>query len=196
MTQAYPLAWPPGWPRSQSQKPGRFKGDNGELTVAAGCDRVFDVLGKMGVYLDDVIISTDIQPTLSRRPRSSKKEPDDVGVAVYWNDPAGNERCIAIDLYNRVADNLAAIAATLEAMRAIERHGGAEILTRAFAGFVALPAPTKKTWWQILGVRENATSTEIKAAFRELASKYHPDKGGDPEMMAEINWAYRQAGGL
>ena len=38
---------------------------------------------------------------------------------------------MAIDAYTRTADNLAAVAATLEAMRAIERHGGAQILERA-----------------------------------------------------------------
>ncbi|EQD57691.1 heat shock protein DnaJ [mine drainage metagenome] len=75
-------------------------------------------------------------------------------------------------------------------MRAIERHGGAEILDRAFTGFVALPAPEQ--WWQVLGVAENATGGEIDAAYRRLAALHHPDRGGDSAQMARINAARDQ----
>ena len=79
---------------------------------------------------------------------------------------------MAIDQYFRVADNLAAIAATLEAMRAIERHGGAEILDRAFTGFTALPAPEQP--FHVLGVSATATDEEIETAYRRLAMQHHP----------------------
>lgn len=46
-------------------------------------------------------------------------------------------------------------------------------------------------YYKILGVSENASQEEIKKAFRELAKKYHPDKGGDPEMFKKIVEAYR-----
>lgn len=72
-------------------------------------------------------------------------------------------------------------------MRAIERHGGAEILDRAFTGFVALPAPEQ--WFTILGVSANATRTEIDTAYRRLAATHHPDRGGDGQAMARINAA-------
>jgi len=32
-----------------------------------------------------------------------------------------------------------------------------------------------------LGVKKDATADEIKKAFRKIALKEHPDKGGDPE---------------
>jgi hypothetical protein len=68
---------------------------------------------------------------------------------------------MAIDQYDRVEHNLAAIAATLDAMRAIKRHGGAEILDRAFTGFTALPAPMAggKPWRQVLGFDLDYTPT-------------------------------------
>lgn len=50
-------------------------------------------------------------------------------------------------------------------------------------------------YYQILGVTEGASSTEIKAAFKRLAVKYHPDKhAGDIEMeerFKEVNQAYQ-----
>lgn len=86
-----------------------------------------------------------------------------------------------------MATRLAAIAATLEAMRAIERHGGAEILDRAFTGFTALPSPEQ--WFQVLAVAAVATREEIEEAYRREAMKHHPDRGGDSAQMARINQA-------
>jgi DnaJ-domain-containing protein 1 len=97
---------------------------------------------------------------------------------------------MAVDRYDRVADNLAAIAATLEAMRAIERHGGALILDRVFTGFQALPAPEQP--WQVLGLNSHATRDQVEEAWRRLAAKHHPDRGGNADLMARINAARDQ----
>ena len=47
-----------------------------------------------------------------------------------------------------------------------------------------------KDYYKILGVGRTATKDEIKTAFRKLAHKYHPDKGGDEKKFKEINEAY------
>ena len=51
--------------------------------------------------------------------------------------------------------------------------------------------------YQILGVSRNASEQEIKAAYKALVKKYHPDQYQDnplaefaEEKMAEINTAY------
>jgi len=204
--QAYPLHWPAGWKRVAGHQRTRAKfgkqtfvdrGVNaegqrmgwhtkGQLSIAQGTERVLRVLNQMG-FNKSVVISSNLALRQDGLPRSGQRAPDDPGVAVYWGRGA-SARCIAVDQYDRVADNLAAIAATLEAMRAIERHGGAAILDRAFTGFTALPAPEQ--WFTILGVSASATREQIEAAYRPLAMKHHPDRpGGDVKEMARINAA-------
>ena len=49
----------------------------------------------------------------------------------------------------------------------------------------------KKDYYEILGVDKGANSEEIKKAFRKLAHKYHPDKGGgDSTKFKEASEAY------
>ncbi|HIP50181.1 MAG TPA: J domain-containing protein [Candidatus Pacebacteria bacterium] len=46
-------------------------------------------------------------------------------------------------------------------------------------------------YYTILGIEKSASEKEIKTAFRKLAHKYHPDKGGDEKKFKEINEAYQ-----
>jgi hypothetical protein len=203
MINAYPLQWPAGWPRAKVRKSGRFttkarSSRAADLSVADGVQRVLLELERMGYTRDDIVISTNVPTRLDGLPRSDRGEPGDPGAAVYWRTRKGDNKVMAIDVYDRVADNLAAVAATLDAMRAIERHGGAVVLERAFTGFTALPAPgatTKRDWQDVLGLRSVALPTreQVKAAYRALASMHHPDKGGSEAMMAELNVAQDEA---
>lgn len=45
-------------------------------------------------------------------------------------------------------------------------------------------------FYKILGVEKTANDQEIKQAYRRLAAKYHPDRGGDTAKFQEIQQAY------
>ena len=49
----------------------------------------------------------------------------------------------------------------------------------------------KRDYYEVLGVKKDASADEIKKAFRKAAVKYHPDKeGGDETKFKEVNEAY------
>src|SRR3989344_2106609 len=48
----------------------------------------------------------------------------------------------------------------------------------------------KKDYYAVLGIDKGASPEDVKRAFRKLAHKYHPDKGGDTEKFKELNEAY------
>ena len=45
-------------------------------------------------------------------------------------------------------------------------------------------------YYETLGVKKNASQDEIKKAYRGLANKHHPDKGGDQAKFKDISVAY------
>lgn len=206
---AYPLSWPAGWKRTTGHRTrAHFSKKNRDasrpyamkekLSVADSLRRLLDALRMMGIPDWCVIISTNVELRRDGLPYSGRKAPDDPGAAVYWQD-GPQRRCMAIDQYDRVEDNLAALAATLDAMRAIERHGGAAILDRAFTGFTALEfspdGPRIRPWRDVLGVVDGPMPMDfVKRKYRELASERHPDKpGGSHEAMTELNAALQEA---
>jgi molecular chaperone DnaJ len=49
---------------------------------------------------------------------------------------------------------------------------------------------TKRDYYEILGVKKEASADEIKKAFRRSAIEHHPDRGGDESKFKELNEAY------
>ena len=45
-------------------------------------------------------------------------------------------------------------------------------------------------YYEVLGVKEDASDADIKKSFRKLAQKHHPDRGGNEEKFKELNEAY------
>jgi hypothetical protein len=198
----YPLCWPANWKRNANRAPAQFGkvnlirspeapsyGGKSRLSMPAAIDRIADELRRMGIKEENVIVSTNVPLNLSGFPRGDRGEPSDPGAAIYWTHK-GKSQCMAIDRYTRVADNLAAIAATLEALRAIERHGGGSILDRAFIGFAQLPAGSVD-WRDVLDFGlSTPTAAMVEERYRAYAKRLHPDlSGGDHDAMIQLNAA-------
>lgn len=188
---AYPLAWPAGKARTpiNARKCGKFRKDGRWMTNAGAADRVELELDRLGASYP--LISSNVEVTLSGRPRSGAKEPDDPGVCIYFQ-LAGKPYAMACDRYTTVADNLAAIAAHIDATRAIERHGVASA-AETLQAFQALPAPGGRHWTAVLGLERGATVDQVKSVHRRLLMEHHPDRGGSDREMGEINRARDEA---
>ncbi len=48
-----------------------------------------------------------------------------------------------------------------------------------------------ENYYEILSVAKNASTAEIKRAYRKLAHEHHPDKGGEHERFKKVNEAYQ-----
>jgi hypothetical protein len=180
----FPLTWAAGRPRTRANARRRalWRSSGREITLTEDRKRLREQTSAMtrpgqSWRVTNMVLSTNIRFTASgaRDKNVSRRDPDDPGVAFYF-DLERRPHVLACDRWDTVQDNIAAIAAHIEALRGQERWGVAD-LQQAFAGHVALPAPEQ--WWQILGVTSRATSAEIDAAWREKMRSAHPDAGGD-----------------
>lgn len=193
---AYPLHWPTGWPRAKRRERARFstqaRGRATYLSVADARERLSAELERLRAQ--HMTLSTNLELRLDGQPRSGQTDPADPGAALYFQ-LGGKDIALACDKWDRVADNIAALAKHIEAMRGMDRWGVGSI-SQAFAGYEALPAPEQ--WWQVLGVSPTASRSEIQFAFRDRAKNAHPDAGGSDHAMARLNAArdegLRQAG--
>lgn len=197
--QRYPLSWPTGWKRTPAVHRKRaafgtvartfhagvaqYAGKR-EMSIATALERLQGELDRLGAAAG--LVSTNVALRLDGLPRSDRAEPSDPGAAVYFK-LEGKPMCFACDRWDRVADNIAAIAAHIEALRGIDRYG---VGTRgqAFTGYLQLEAPAVE-WWTVLGVKPNATLDDVEDAFRRLAKDAHPDVGGSHDRMARLTEA-------
>jgi hypothetical protein len=160
MIPPFPLLWPEGHPRISRREKSSFRtAFKGALDNVKNSLRMF--AQDSGRALSEVQITSNASWT--------NEKPDDPGIAV-WFTWDGAQRCIAVDRYATVAENLQAIHHVLEARRVELRHAGINMVRTTFRGFVAaLPAPGQAHWATILGVPPDASPDQIKAAHREKA---------------------------
>lgn len=204
MTTAYPLAWPDGWPRTPKFRhedgKGKFRrvnksgaGRDPYWTFPEARDTLFDEVRKLGAQDGRTVLSSNFPIGRDGFALSPKSRPEDQGVAIYFQLD-GKSLVMAQDRYTRAEENMRSLALAVEAMRQLDRHGGGVMMERAFTGFAALPPPTaKRAWHAVLGISQNASIDEIKAAHRDLSRRHHPDQGGSADFMAEINAARDEA---
>lgn len=201
MTQAYPLQWPEGWPRT----PFNRRTSNSRLQTASfdyARRTIFDELRKLGAK--SVVLSTCVPLRQDGMPYAdaARRRMDEPGVAVYFQ-LREQSMCMARDAYHDISQNMRSLALAIEYLRGLERHGGATMMERAFAGFTALPPPASQTeeainWRVELGVDNYDLPNQdllaiSESRYRDRAKKLHPDQGGDAAKMIRLNLAIKFA---
>ena len=208
MTEAYPLQWPDGWPRTEAHKrqDGRNRFRRGDWrdryywTVHTATQTLLEELNRLGATPGKTVISTNMELRLDGLPKSGRRAPDDPGVATYF-ELGGEPMVMARDAFDGVAENIRSLALAVEALRQLERHGGGTMLKRAFTGFQALPPPsagstivTPNPWWVDLGLDERPDNfPAARTAWRGAMMKAHPDHGGSTDAVERVNAAFERA---
>lgn len=185
MSEAYPLAWPLGWPRTEQPKRSALS-----ATFVSARDGIVKQLRLMKAT--NVVISSNTELRQDGLPYSGRRQPDDKGVAVYFL-LNGEEQCIPCDRWNKIEHNLRAIEKTIDALRGLERWGAKEMVDAAFRGFKALPSNPSEHWTDVLGLPEDASQEDVKDVYRSRVKILHPDMGGDPEEFQKLQRAYQEA---
>lgn len=200
----FPLEWPAGWKRTPSHRRarapfhkvrsvqgatlGQVYKQKERLDISDGLHRLEGELRRLNAQ--HVVISSNLQVTADGRPYTKQsKMLADPGVAVYFK-LRGAPRVLACDTWLNTAENMAAIAGHIEAIRACERYGVGSI-EQAFAGYKSLPADTAADWRTVFGFGADArpTASEIDVAYKREARVKHPDVGGTDVEMAHLNRA-------
>lgn len=176
--EAYPLNWPPGRPRAGYRQSAPFR-----VTLGRSIQEVQLEVKRLGGI--ELILSTNMPLRKDGLPYT-KYTIYDPGAAVYFTYKK-RQVCFACDRWNSLEANMRAIVKTIEALRGIDRWGSGDMVEQAFTGFAQIAAPEQP--FQVLGVKHDATQDEIEDAYRRLAAKHHPDRGGDSDTMARINSA-------
>ena len=192
MTEAYPLAWPGGWPRTPSharESDRRFHGKNYRLSVGRVRNQLLDELRLLGA--SDIVVSSNVPTRSDGLLHSDPRRLDDPGIAVYFKFKK-KQMVMARDGFISVAGNLRSLGLAIEGLRQLERHGGSLMLERAFVGFLALAPPDrKKPWREVFGIKTDWNG-DLTGLYREKARTRHPDAGGSNAQMAELNVAYEE----
>lgn len=222
-TTAYPLSWPEGWKRTAPHLRGDgrqfgtgtgFESDGAggsnyvgkrSITLEVARQKLREALDKMKATF--VTLSTNVPLRNDGEPRSDggRAPHGDPGVAIYFT-LKGKPMVMATDAFDNVASNVRSLGLAIEAMRQLERHGGGQMMERAFTGFSALPPPDnyqpRRPWWEVLrypedpAEREILSVAEIEARWKALAKKLHPDGSGasaSDAAMSELNVAREDA---
>lgn len=200
MTEAYPLAWPDGWPRTPASErrhgSAAFKRqvNNGRYTsgepwtFAAARDALLEEVWRH--TQTSITLSSNFQPG-KNGPQEGRKRPVDQAIAVYFQR-RGKPYVMACDRYHDAEGNMRSVTLALEAMRQLERHGGGVMMERAFEGFAALPPPP--SCWAILSLDpDSASAVAVEQAFRIKARRAHPDAGGSEGEFAALTAARAEA---
>jgi hypothetical protein len=184
MAQAFPLQWPNSIPRATRPTRSAF----GSHTFAQAVAELRNQVMLLGPRV--LVLSTNVPLREDGLPYSNPGKIKDPGAVLYFNlDKV--DYCLPCDKWDIVEHNVWALAKHIEAMRGMRRWG-VGTTHQAFAGYKALAAG--RHWREVLAYGNHGVSKDqIEATYRMLAKQRHPDVGGSPEAMAELNRAREEA---
>lgn len=212
----FPLQWPEGWKRTRPDYRTRSKfgfKQSGDIPFGHARNELLAELDRLGAA--NVVITSDLPTRLDGLPYANGRS-DDPGVAVWFvlaRNQRWEERVFACDKWRSHAENMWAIAKSIEAMRGLDRWGTGDVVQRAFAGFAALPAGGEtsdgqpqqpatvvRTWQEVFEVTPLIGIVAppdllaiVKARHRDKIKQHHPDLGGDAQIAVELNAALAEA---
>jgi len=202
-----PLAWPVGWARTPAAERQRSQFSYGRsrasrahgASLPSAAQRLREELERLGAE-GTIRIATNLRVRLDGQLHANQTEvqPDDPGIAVYF-DLDGESQVIPCDRWDRVGDNLHAVALSVAALRGLDRWGTPSIVKASFRGFKALPPASGPTSVdqamreiETLSGVPIANDEDLRRAVRAAASKWHPDRsGGDAGQWHRLDAARR-----
>jgi len=187
-----PLRWPHHLHRTPDgeRQGGRWQLEDHEDLIRHQ-DKLFHELRLLGAQ--GVIVSSDLALSAGKTPLKYQPDLVDPGVAVYFS-LHGRQQVVALDTYDTPAANIAACAASINAIRSLERWGGARLVDSVFEAprFNALAA-AEAGWRATLGVRGMPPWDQVCASYKRRIYETHPDRGGDPDDATAVNAAHEAA---
>lgn len=152
----------------------------------------------------------DLQRIMTKIAATSLRIEQDVmggGVKVIF-DRSGKRYIRECTRWPDSLDNLRAIGLQIDYLyRALEVYGVdmSEVtfdqeFDNVFAGYLATPDDSalllgdgSAKWWDVMGIKPDATREDVRNAFRALAKVHHPDAGGNEEDFKRLRKAFDEA---
>lgn len=185
MTGQFPLNWPNGEERTKYPVRSNFS----KKTFGRVRNELIKEIQRIGA--ESAIMSCNLELRQDGLPYSTRRQPDDSGVALYFNFE-GEPKAICCDKWKTVEENIWSIINTIKAIRAIERWGTSNIKNKILSGLKQLPeagAP-REIFYRATGTHPKSTVDEVTTAWRNWIKDNHPDKGGDTDLYLEMNESY------
>lgn len=207
----FPLQWPDGFARTTASDRIRSRfghRSSGQVSLSNARDTLLTELDRLGAA--NYVITSDLPVRNDGLPYADGRSKDP-GIAA-WFILDDQERVFACDRWLSHAENMMAIAKSIEAMRGLDRWGMADVVKRVIGGFNALPpgsdddvhvppSPKKRPWREVLGegcgpwpeLDNDELLVLARSRHRKLIKFNHPDAGGDVAIAAELNVALAEA---
>jgi hypothetical protein len=166
--------------------PGRLTTYRKDSAFRVGIGNTHELLGRelwhLGAKHSTTVLEIAVSPldfTLDGSRLRAHAKPEHPGVILSFESKHGNLR-YACDKYRDWADNLRAIALTLESLRAVDRWGAVHDAEQ-YKGWERLAAPGSMS-------RDAARAfiDEHGGTFVEAAKRLHPDVGGEPQLFQRL----------